>query len=156
VAKGTLYLYFRSKEDVYSSILLEDTRRLNALTHERIDEVDSWDEKVAAYAQVRFEYLEKETDFVRIYLGEIRSSMIRGAKQDCAFYEAVRESEAILAQVFVAAAARGEIRPVDPRRAAAVAVDLIRGVMERQLLGWGTPKDGEFALDILCRSLAVR
>ena len=37
IAKGTLYLYFKSKEDIFLAALLEDSRRMEALTRERIE-----------------------------------------------------------------------------------------------------------------------
>ena len=48
IGKGTLYLYFRSKEDIYMAALLEDARRFNTATRERMQQVDSWQDAVAS------------------------------------------------------------------------------------------------------------
>src|SRR3954447_22108974 len=66
IAKGTLYLYFKSKEDIFLAALMEDARCLEQLTRERIQAVDSWEEKIKAYVGVRLEYLETHQDFLRI------------------------------------------------------------------------------------------
>lgn len=158
LAKGTLYLYFRSKEQIYLAALLEDARRMNLLTRERMAGADSWDKKVRAYMEVRLEYVETHQDFFRIYLTEIRSMMVRGARMECELYEVVRDSENQLAQLFAAAIARKEIRPVDPELAATAVSDLTRGLMERRLLGCPRtpgPADAQFTMDLLCRSLAT-
>ena len=70
----------------------------------------------------------------------------------------MQEGEAQLAQMFAAASARGEIRRWIPELAALTVSDLTRGLMERRLRNWGRPVGPDhaaFALDILCRSLAV-
>ena len=156
IGKGTLYLYFRSKEDIYMATLLEDARRLNAATRERMQEVDSWQKQLRAYVTVRMEHLETNQDFLRIYLAEFRGMMMRNARIHCDLYQVMRESEGLLAQAFAAAIARHEIRNVDPELAAMTVVDLTRGLMERRLLGsscGSNRNEIEFALDLLCRSL---
>jgi AcrR family transcriptional regulator len=156
IAKGTLYLYFKSKEEIFLGALLEDARRMEDLTRERMEAAESWEDKLRAYIDVRLDYLDSHRDFLRIYLAEIRSMMVRGVRMQSDFFHCVRHSESHLAQVFAAAIAREEIRPVDPELAALTLADLTRGLMERRLLGWSQAKgrsDAQFALDLLCRSL---
>lgn len=156
IGKGTLYLYFRSKEEIFLAALLEDARRLAQATEERMQAATTWQEKLQAYVDVRLEYLECSEDFLRIYLGEVRAMMVRGARMDSEFFYCMRTSEAQLAQVIAAAIARKEIRPVDPDMAAVTVSDLTRGLLERRLLGWTRSKtDARFALDLLCRSLTA-
>lgn len=158
IAKGTLYLYFKSKEEIFLAALMEDARRLEELTRERMQAVDSWEEKIKAYVDVRLEYLESHPDFLRIYLAEIRGMMVCGMRMDSEFYQVIRGSEAHLSQVLAAAIAKKEIRPVDPELAALTISDLTRGLMERRLLGWSRatgPSDAQFTIDLLCRSLAL-
>jgi AcrR family transcriptional regulator len=156
IAKGTLYLYFKSKEEIFLAALIEDARRLDEVTRERMQAAGAWEDKIKAYVGVRLEYLETHQDFLRIYLAEIRSMMVRGMRMQCELHQVIRDSEGQLAQVFAAAAAKKEIRPVDPELAAMTVSDLTRGLMERRLLGWcrstGQP-DADFALDLLCRAL---
>ena len=136
--------------------LLEDARRLNTATRERMQQVDSWQARLRAYVTVRMEHLETNQDFLRIYLAEFRGMMMRNARIHCELYQVMRESEGLLAQVFAAAIARGEVRKIDPEFAAMTVVDLTRGLMERRLLGAScstNPSEIEFALDLLCRSL---
>jgi AcrR family transcriptional regulator len=158
IAKGTLYLYFKSKEDIFLAALIEDARRLEDLTRERMQAVDTWEDKLKTYVDVRLDYLESHSDFLRIYLAEIRTMMVRGMKMQSDLFHCMRESESHLAQVFAAAIAKKEIRTVDPELAALTLSDLTRGIMERRLLGWSRPSgrsDAKFALDLLCRSLAL-
>jgi AcrR family transcriptional regulator len=158
IAKGTLYLYFKSKEEIFLAALIEDARRLEELTRERMNAVDSWRDKIREYVSVRLEYLESHQDFLRIYLAEIRGMMVRGMRMHAELHQVMRDSEGQLAQVFAAAIARNEIRPVDPELAAMTVSDLTRGLMERRLLMWSpskSPSDCQFALDLVSRALAL-
>ena len=158
IGKGTLYLYFKSKEEIFLAALIEDARKLEELTRERMEAVDTWEDKLKAYVDVRLDYLETHQDFLRIYLAEIRSMMVRGMRMKADLFHCMRESEGHLAQVFATAIAKNEIREVDPELAALTLSDLTRGLMERRLLGWSRPSgrsDAKFALDVLCRALAA-
>jgi AcrR family transcriptional regulator len=158
IAKGTLYLYFKSKEEIFLAALMEESRKLEQLTRERMEAADAWQDKLKAYMEVRLDYLETNQDFLRIYLAEVRSMMMQGIRMKPDFFHCVRESESRLAQVFAAAIAKKEIRPVDPELAALTLSDLTRGLMERRLLGWSRlvgRSDAEFALDVMCRALSL-
>src|SRR5918993_3375802 len=111
IGKGTLYLYFRSKEDIFLAALSQDARRLEELTRDRMEQASSWHDKLKAYVDVRLEYLETHQDFLRIYLAEFRSMMMRGAPISPDLFSCFRESESHLGQIFAAAIAKGEIRP---------------------------------------------
>jgi AcrR family transcriptional regulator len=156
IAKGTLYLYFPSKEQIYLAALLEQARQLDADSRTAMADAADWRDKLHAYLQVRLNYFETHQDFLRIYMTEFRGMCMQGKPLTSEFTQLMQQGEAQLAQMFAAAAARGEIRPVDPELAAATVNDMTRGLMERQLRSWGRPvgpADAAFALDVLCRSL---
>src|SRR5262250_3381524 len=56
IAKGTLYLYFPSKDQIYLAGLLEDARRLDALCRETMAAAQTWQDKVRAYVQTKLDY----------------------------------------------------------------------------------------------------
>ena len=156
IGKGTLYLYFPSKEQIYLAALLEQARQLDADSRAALAAPGDWRDKLKAYLQVRTHYFEEHQDFLRIYMTEFRGMCMQGKPLAVEFIHLAQAGEAQLAQMFAAAAARGEIRPVDPELAALTVSDISRGLMERQLRNWGRPvgpEDAIFALDILCRGL---
>jgi AcrR family transcriptional regulator len=158
IAKGTLYLYFPSKEQIYLAALLEQARQLDADSRAAMAAAATWQDKLRAYLQVRMNYFEMHQDFLRIYMTEFRGMCMQDKPLTAEFTELLQQGEAQLAQMLAAAIARGEVRPVDPELAAATVTDMTRGLMERQLRSWGRPvgpADAEFALDVLCRSLAA-
>jgi AcrR family transcriptional regulator len=156
IGKGTLYLYFPSKEQIYLAALLEDSQRLDADSRTAMAAAKSWRDKLRAYVELRLRYFDEHQDFVRIYLTEFRSMCMQGKPIHAELYRLWEQGEAQLAQTFAAAVARGEIRNIDPELAACTVTEVTRGLMERRLRKWGRPggpADREFALDFLCRAL---
>src|SRR5579884_1538567 len=78
VAKGTVYVYFESKEQIYNAVLENDLDALRALTLEKIAVAETAKEKISAYINARFQYCEERRDFFRIMYRAFRLS---GAEQ---------------------------------------------------------------------------
>ena len=82
IAKGTLYLYFPSKEQIYLAALLEEARQLDADSRAAMGAAATWQEKLRAYLEVRMHYFEAHQDFLRIYMTEFRSMCMQGKPLD--------------------------------------------------------------------------
>src|SRR3954453_8471234 len=145
IAKGTLYLYFPSKEQIYLAALLAQARQLDAESRAAMNAAATWREKLGAYLNVRMQFFEAHQDFLRIYMTEFRGMCMQGKPLAAEFIHLAQAGEAQLAQIFAAAAARGDVRPVDPELAALTVTDIARGLMERQLRNWGRPVGREDA-----------
>jgi AcrR family transcriptional regulator len=157
IAKGTLYLYFPSKEQVYLAALMDDARQLDCVSRAAMAAGKTWQEKLRAFVEVRLNYFDQHQDFLRIFLTEFRSMHLQGKPVQAELHHFIQQEEAQVAQMLATAAARGEIRELDAELAALTVTDLTHGLMERRLRNWGRPAgpaDTEFALDILCRALA--
>jgi len=74
VAKGTLYLYFGSKEDMYLQAFRENVEKLHELTVERMQQAASTWDKIKAFVAVRLEFGEKHREFLRLYVSEFAGS----------------------------------------------------------------------------------
>ena len=62
-AKSSIYHYFSSKEDIFKSILEEESRVLNQAIRQAINEVDSPAEKLRAYVIVRMYKLHEASNY---------------------------------------------------------------------------------------------
>lgn len=158
IGKGTLYLYFPSKEQIYLAALIEVAQELDAESRRVTAEALSWQEALRAYVAVRLRYFDLHEDFLRIYMTEFRSMCMMGKPVSAELYRLVEAGEAQLAQIIAAASARGEVRIVEPELAAQTIADVTRGLMERRLRRWGRPlgpRDAEFAVEMMCRALAT-
>jgi AcrR family transcriptional regulator len=156
IGKGTLYLYFPSKEQIYLAAFLEDARRLDAESRAAMAAAETWRDKLRAYVEVRLRYFDEHQDFLRIYMTEFRTMCMLGKPLDSELYRLMEQCEAQIAQVLASAIGRGELREIDPELGALTVADLVRGLMERRLRQLGRPagpSDTEFALDLICRAL---
>jgi AcrR family transcriptional regulator len=152
VAKGTLYLYFRSKTEIYKAVLDHDMRSLKKDTLERIETARGLKEKIRAFALARIERAEVNKDFFRIMDSESGAlSYTRSQYRDW-----LREPVLRLASAIEEASARGEIRPLDAEKTAWLIVDMTRGTIQRRLLSQSPAPpaaDADFLLDFIWGSL---
>ena len=158
IAKGTLYLYFKSKEDLYLAALASDLRALAAQVRQEVESASGFREKIRAFLRVRLEYCQSHEDFLRIYLAEYGSIFVK-TPVSRELWQLLRENLRYVASVIEQAVARGEIRRVPAGPLAAALVDLSRGLVERRLLGWKefrAPDEIEFTVEMFCAGLTVR
>src|SRR5215471_2618021 len=126
IGKGTLYLYFPSKEQIYLAALLEEARKLDAQSREAMSAAEGWLDKLRAFVEVRLRYFDEHQDFMRIYMTEFRTMCILGKPVHSELYRLTEQCEAQIAQVLASAVGRGEIREIDPELGALTVADLLR------------------------------
>jgi AcrR family transcriptional regulator len=152
IAKGTVYLYFRSKTEIYKAVLNHDMKALKKSTLERIDAAGSLKEKIRAFTLVRLENAEAGKEFFRIMDSERGNlSLTRSQYRDW-----LSEPVHRLAAAIEEAARRGEIRRLPAEKVAWLVVDMSRGTIQRRLAGPGDTlpsEDSEFLLDFIWASL---
>jgi len=156
IAKGTLYLYFKSKEDLYLAALASDLREMSAEARREMDRAQGFREKLRAFLRVRLEFSTTHEEFFRIYLAEYGSMFVK-APISREIMQLFRENIRHVARVVEDAAKRGEIRPVPPGAVAAALFDVSRGLLERRLLNWREFRvrdEIEFSIDLLSEGLA--
>ena len=153
IAKGTIYLYFRSKTEVYKAVLDRDMKALKKSTLERIDAAHGLRNKIGAFTVARIEYAEAGKEFFRIMDSEQgKIALTRSEYRDW-----LRQPVQRLAAAIEKAARRGEIRPVPAEKVAWIVADMTRGTIQRRLLGQSDAQPGEdsaFLLEFVWASLA--
>lgn len=158
IAKGTVYLYFKSKEELYLAALLRDIRALGAEARAEMERAPRLLNKIEAFLRVRLEYCRAHEDFLRIYLAEY-GSMYATTPIGRQIRRLQRDNMRHLAALIAAAVGRREIRPVAASALAAKLFDIARGLVERQLLSWKefqVQDEVAFATDLLWRGIARR
>src|SRR3954471_21666684 len=71
IAKGTIYLYYRSKTDVYAGAALDGLRELHEQVVNGIRLAESPYDKVRAFIEIKARYFERHVDFFRLYYAEL-------------------------------------------------------------------------------------
>jgi TetR/AcrR family fatty acid metabolism transcriptional regulator len=155
VAKGTLYLYFKSKEELYIAALARDMIDVAQRARAEMDRAPTLRGKMLAFLRVRLEYSKANEDFLRIYLAEYGSVFLKSSLHT-ELCRLALENNRHLKRMVQDAVARGEIRPVEAGPVATALVSIARGLMETRILGWKELQahdEAEFALDLLWRGI---
>ena len=156
VAKGTLYLYFKSKEDLYLAALARDHgqpgsqgARRNG-TARRPCATNCW-----RFCGCGWSTPIRNQDFLRIYLAEYGSLFVKSSlhRELCRL---ARENSRYIKRLVERAAARREIRAVEAGAVATALFSIVRGLLETRILGWKefqAADEAEFAVDLLWRGI---
>ena len=154
VAKGTVYLYFQSKKEIYRAVLHDDMESLNRSTLERLDAATELRAKIGAFILVRLENAESKKEFFHIMDSDL-GGVLFTRKQ---YRDWLREPVLRLASAIEQASLRGEIRRVPYERVAWMIADMTRGTIQRRLLAQSEAspsEDVEFLCSFIWAALAI-
>jgi AcrR family transcriptional regulator len=155
MAKGTVYLYFRSKTEIYKAVLEHDMKILKAATLARIDAAATLRTKIGAFILSRIENAEERKEFFRMMDSEREPVALTRSQ----YHEFLREPVLRLANALEKGSSAGEIRPVSAERTAWMVADMTWGAIQRRLLeqsGSSPSEEAEFLLDFVWAALARR
>ena len=156
IAKGTVYLYYKSKEDIYHAAVTHGLQGLHADTERALTLDCSCREKIEQFIRLRFEYMERNHDFYRIYVSEFGDARSRPSKVQEKMREMSLQQTRLLESVIAEAIAKGEIRPMPVGMTARAIYDVTRGLLQNRLLGFidkDQTADVQSVLDLLWNGL---
>ena len=158
IAKGTLYLYFPSKRDIYMAALRQGIRTLNDDTNRKVTAATGVLDKLRTFVTTRVDYFERNRDFFRIYHSEIGNLLPHPGKQGGEVSELYLEQAHMLERILQHAAERGEIRDLRPDATAFAVCDMTRGVIVQRMLGWSNAElqdDIHHLIEVIWRGIAA-
>jgi AcrR family transcriptional regulator len=158
-AKGTLYCYFKSKEEIYLTALTQDVKSMLEETARRVAQATSTFAKLSEFVTIRLEHSERNADFVRIFFSEFSNLAMSPARVNKEFQALIQQSNELLRGVLEAGMASGEVRELPVDRTAFAINDLTRSVIERRLMGFvrgHAAEDLAFLMDLIWRGIAGR
>lgn len=148
VAKGTIYLYYPSKQAVYDATFAAGTAELTSLTDAVVRAAATPKASIAAFVHARVQYFQEHPDYFGMYVTEISRLVTDRAPRKNVCRAALDGHTQALTAVLEAAAARGQIRAVDAGATALAVFDITRGLVARHLLS-ATPSDATRDIDFL-------
>lgn len=112
---GTLYKYFKSKEDLYFTLIDEKTDAINHLIKAELSREDSIIERIRKVLILELEFIEQNRDFFRIYTSE-GSRFEWSIKDDCGkkIHDKMVGYIQFLAQVLEEGMKANELKPLSP------------------------------------------
>ena len=135
IAKGTLYLYFKSKRQIYLGVLKEDLRSLREATRTAIEAATSAEDRIRAFVSTRFDFCERHRDFFRIYNSDISAIFVTAQPMQKDLREFYLEQAGMLAGIISDGIRNGELRDVPAQSAAFAIYDATRASIARRVLG---------------------
>ena len=158
VAKGTVYLYYRSKRDIYFSALKFGIQQMYAVLDEQLKAESTTEGKLRALIAVKLAYFDENQDFFKIYYSELGNLCIHPGAIDSEFKTLYLEQARVIESILKEGARRKVLRAVRAEQAAFAISDIIRGVVTQRLLGWSkskTTQDVEFIFDLIWKGIAA-
>jgi AcrR family transcriptional regulator len=157
VAKGTVYLYYPSKQRIYDAALSGGLAELDERTGARIEAAATFRDVVSVFIMARAEYFLERRDFFRMYVAAIARQVTDVKARPSDFASLVKRQTRRLEAAVARAIARREIRRVDPAATALAIFDLTRGLVARRVVFHASGRfadDAAFLADLIWRGLA--
>jgi TetR/AcrR family fatty acid metabolism transcriptional regulator len=132
---GTLYKYFKSKDDLYFTLIDEKTDAINHLAKAELSREASPVERIRKVLGLQFEFVEKNRDFFRIYTSE-RSRFEWTMKDELGkgIHDKMVAYIKILTQVMKEGMKEGEFKPMDPTDLAHALVGIVNSFIFEWLI----------------------
>ncbi len=159
LAKGTVYLYYRSKRDLYWAALKDGILTMNEEMKRKVEAADTVQEKIRDFITLKVNYFEENRDFFKIYHAEFGNALMHPAHIHKDFTDLYLRQARVLEAVLRDAVRRRAIRNLRPDAAAFAISDLIRGMITQRLLGWSkadVTDDIEFVFDLVWKGIVRR
>ena len=158
LAKGTLYLYYPSKLDLYRAALRAGLVDLCDVLEHAIAAAPNLAARLEAYVGTKVAYFDEHRDFFRIYLAEFGKAACGGIDPD--FRDLSLRQSRLLQGAIQEAVKSGEVGKVAAEPAAHAISDLTRGVILRRVMGWSTvpkpEKEVAFVVEFAKTALGCR
>lgn len=157
VAKGTVYLYFQSKEEMYWAALHRGLAELHARTRSALEAADGVHAQIRAFVETKAQFFEENREFFQIYFAEFGNVSPSHAPAQKEFQVRYLEQVAMLDAVLREGAARGTVRPAVLNGIGFSIFAVAHSLINRRLRGWSEASmedDVAAAVELLWKGLA--
>jgi AcrR family transcriptional regulator len=159
VAKGTIYLYYPSKQAAYWAAMEQGILGMLEATRQSMEAAGTVEAKIRTFIECKVSYCEQNRDFFKIYYSEFGQSLTHPARLRKQFRDLYVQQARILKGVLEEGIRNQEIRPVPTDAAAFAICDLTRSTATQRVLGWdhGDLRDAvNFIFDLVWKGLGAR
>lgn len=156
LAKGTVYVYFHSKRELYLAALREGIAALIEDTQRSIEAASKPDEKIQAFITTRIRFAEENKESMALYYAALENTAPACFRKEC--QHLYQEETRPLKSVFRAAEWHGRARSVRPETAAFFVHELTRALITHRLRGWsraGADRELRWLLDLIREGLGL-
>jgi AcrR family transcriptional regulator len=154
IAKGTFYLYYGSKNEIYSAALKSGLLALSREIKEKVACARTAEEGIRAFIATKLFFFEQHRDFFKIYCAEFGN--VATQKE---FHNLLLEQIQILKDILSEALKQNKIRDVSVEPAAFAIFDLTRGAIAQRLFGYSqtcVQEEISFLYDFIWKGIACQ
>ena len=72
--KSTIYYYYKSKEEIFNEVVITEMNEVFALTRQAVNRVHTAEEKLRAYALIKFRAIQHQENLYQVVQGEKKES----------------------------------------------------------------------------------
>lgn len=157
LAKGTLYLYYESKRELYKAALRAGLAQLADAVERAVTAAPSLAASIEAFVTTKVAYFDEHRDFFRMYLAEY--GQVACGSSDPSYRDLSLRQNRLLQRVIREGAKGDGARALSAEEAAYAVADLTRGLILRRVMGWSPApkeKDVAFVVAFAKRALGCR
>lgn len=131
LSKGSLYLYFQNKEELYASILIQGLEILCKRFEKAVSGVEDWETQIRNIGKAYYSFFKEERNYFQILFflrhGEIASKVSGPVSQAC--FDKGLSCLEILGRAIEAGMSKGEIRGQNPMELAVILWGALNGII---------------------------
>src|SRR5215510_2081008 len=158
VAKGTVYLYYRSKREIYFAALKFGIEQMYSALVDELRSRSTTEQKLKSLIAAKLAYFDENRDFFKIFYSELGRIPTHPGGIDSEFKALYLEQARLVESILKEGIRRKAIRNLRTEQAAFAISDIIRGVVTQRILGWSKSKaghDADFIFDLVWKGIAV-
>lgn len=156
VAKGTVYLYYKSKRELYMEALRFGVESLNKELKAHADQPGSCLQILRVLTEIKLAFFEEHRDFFRIYYSEL-GNLPRHPSGIAMVRDLYAEQASVFEQLLRNGIRRREVRNLDVEKMALAIADVTRGIATQRLLGTSKTErqtDVDFVVNLIWKGIA--
>jgi AcrR family transcriptional regulator len=157
ISKGTLYLYYKSKMDIYWAALKFGVAEMHEMVHEELKNVPSVKEKIRTFIRVKMDYFQKNRDFFKIYYSEFGNAFCHPIHMQKEFRDLYRRQIDFLESILREGVKTRSIRELPVEATAWAIADLTRSVITQHLMNWSKrtiEEDSKLTFDLIWKGIS--
>ena len=155
IAKGTLYLYYNSKQEIYWASLKNGLVALCSELRQQVEAAVTVEDKIRAYVKTKLFFFDQNKEFFKIYHAEFGNSI--ASPVPTGFFELLLEQLQMLKDILHEGSAQKKIREVALEPTAFAIFDVTRGAITQRLLGYSQlciQEEIDFLCDFIWKGIA--
>lgn len=157
IAKGTVYLYFRSKHEIYWAMIEQVLAVLHDQVRAQLSQPGPIEDVLRRFVTTKMTFFEEHRDLLRLYYNEVNSIAARPARSREQFERHYLEQVRLLQSALDTAMSEGVLRRMRPDMTALTIFEVTRGSVMHRTRGWSRAPlqdDIEFTFNFIWRGLS--